>query len=171
MIESFQARLEEELQSQTQEATSSGAEVDEHVVTRKVLGERRGHEKGVGRILRGRNGSTSSTVGSRATCGPGSSSSGPTYEEFTAVQAQCAAMQAETQQYREFAAMQQQFYANLVAQLQTSMPNFQIAIPFPIFPNLNQPLNPNPNPNLNPNPAVNDNEQEEEEEEEDLGAD
>ena len=87
MIEYFQAKLEEELQSQTQEATSSGAEVDEHVVTRRVLGQRRGHERGVDRILKGLSGSTSSTAGSRATCGHGPSSSGPTYEDFTAMQA------------------------------------------------------------------------------------
>ena len=87
MIEYFQAKLEEELQSQTQEATSFGAEVDEHAVTRRVLGQWRGHERGVGRILKGLSDSTCSTTGSRATCGPGSSSSGPTYEEFAAMQA------------------------------------------------------------------------------------
>ena len=85
MIENFQARLEEELQTQTQEATSSGTEVDERVVTRRVLGERRGHEKGVGRILKGLGGSPSSR--SRTSCGAGSSSSGPTQEEFAAMQA------------------------------------------------------------------------------------
>ena len=87
MIEYFQARLEEELENQTQEATSSGAEVDEHAVTRRVLGQQRGHERGVGRILKGLSGSTSSTVCSRATCGPGSSSSGPTHEDFAIMQA------------------------------------------------------------------------------------
>ena len=88
MIEYFQARLEDELQSQTQEATSSGVEVDEHAVTRRVLGQRCGHERGVGRTLKGLSGSTSSTTGSCATCGPGSSSSGPTYEDFVVMQAQ-----------------------------------------------------------------------------------
>ena len=155
MIEYFQARLEEELQSQTQEAAPLGAKVDEHAVTRKVLGERRGHEKGVGRKLKGFGGSTSSIAGSRATCAPRSSSSGPTYEEFAAIQAQFASIQVESQQYREFAAMQQQFMANLIAQLQTTMPNFQFATPLPVFLNLNQPLNPNPNFN----PAKNDNEE------------
>ena len=87
MIEYFQARLEEELQTQTQEATSSGTEVDERAVTRRVLRERHGHEKGVGRILKGFSGSTSSTAVSRATCGPRSSSSGPTHEDFAAMQA------------------------------------------------------------------------------------
>ena len=42
--------MSEELQSQAQEATSSGAELDEHTITRSVIGERRGHEKAVGRI-------------------------------------------------------------------------------------------------------------------------
>ena len=74
--------------------------MDEHTVTRRVLGRRRGHEKGVGRILKGLSDSTSSTAGSHATCAPGSSSFGPMYEEFATVQAQCTAMQAESQQYR-----------------------------------------------------------------------
>ena len=105
MIESFQARLEEELQSQTQEAAPLGAKVDEHAVTRKVLGERRGHERGVRCKLKGLSGSASSTAGSHATCAPGSSSFSPTYEEFAAIQAQFASIQVESQQYREFAAM------------------------------------------------------------------
>ena len=93
-MEIFQARLEEELQSQTQEAASSGAKVDEHAITRKVLRERRGHEKGVGRKLKGFGDSTSSTTSSHVTCAPGSSSSSPTYEEFAAMQAQFETVQA-----------------------------------------------------------------------------
>ena len=58
--------------------------------------------------------------------------------------------------------MQQQFMANLIAQLQTTMPNFQFVTPLPVFPNLNQSLNPNHNLNL----CGNDNE-----EDEDLGDD
>ena len=85
MIEYFQARLEEELQSQTQEATSSSTEVDERAVTRRVLGERHGHERGVGCILKGPSGSTSSTAGSRTSCEAGSSSSGPSQEDFPAM--------------------------------------------------------------------------------------
>ena len=54
--------------------------------------------------------------------------------------------------------------ANLIAQLQTTMPNFQFATPLPEFPNLNQPLNPNPNSN----PEGNDNV---EDEDENLGDD
>ena len=126
------------MQSHTQETTPLGVEVHKHAVTRKVLNERRGHEKGVGHKLKGLGGSTSSTAGSRARCAPGSSSSGPTYEEFAAMQAQFATVQAQSQQYREFAAMQQQFMAYLIAQLQTTMPNFQFITPFPEFLNLNQ---------------------------------
>ena len=60
--------------------------------------------------------------------------------------------------------MQQQFMANLIAQLQTTMPNFQFDTPFPEYFNLNQPLNPNPNLN----PKGNDNV---EDEDENLGDD
>ncbi|KAL5563417.1 hypothetical protein UlMin_033164 [Ulmus minor] len=161
------ARLEEELQTQTQEATSSGTEVDEHAVTRRVLGEQRGHERGVSRILKGLGGSPSSTTRSRTSCGARSSSSGPSQEEFAAMQAQFAAMQAQSDQYRSFAAMQQQFLTNLLGQLHTTVPNFHLDSPFPVFPNLNEPLNPTPNPY----PAGNDNQQEEAEDDENLGED
>ncbi|KAL5553357.1 hypothetical protein UlMin_040758 [Ulmus minor] len=157
----------EELQTQTQEAMSSGTEVDERAVTRRVLGERRGHEKGVGRILKGLGSSPSSTTRSRTSYGAGFSSSGPSQEEFAAMQAQFAAMQAQSEQYRSFAAMQQQFMTNLLGQLQTTVPNFHLDVPFPVFPNLNEPLNPTPNPYL----AGNDNQQEEADDDENLGDD
>ena len=66
-------------------------------------------------------------------------------------------------------AMQQQFLTNLLGQLQTTVPNFHLDTPFPVFPNLNEPLNPNPTPN--PYPAGNDNQQEEAEDDENLGDD
>ena len=53
LIVKFQARLTQELESKTQEAASSGAKVDKHEVTRRVLGERRGHQRAVGRLLKG----------------------------------------------------------------------------------------------------------------------
>ena len=93
------------MQTQTQEAVSSGAEVDENAITRRVLSERPDHEKGVGHRLKGINSFASSTTGSHATCAPGCSSSGPTYKEFAAIQAQCTAVQAESQRYWQFAAM------------------------------------------------------------------
>jgi len=72
----------DELQSQTQEAASSGAEVDEHAITKRVLGERRGHVKVFGRKLKGDESSSSSTVASHANFAPGSSSFIPTHEEL-----------------------------------------------------------------------------------------
>ena len=83
-----------------------GAEVDEHAVIRRVLSEQRGHKRGVGCKLKGFSGSASFIADSRATCVPGSSSSSPTYKEFAAIQAQCATIQDESQQYWEFVAMQ-----------------------------------------------------------------
>ena len=80
------------------------------------------------------------------------------------MQAQFAAMQAQSDQYRSFAAMQQQFMTNLLGQLQTTVPNFHLDVPFPVFPNLNEPLNPTPNPY----PAGNDNQLEEAEDDENL---
>ena len=84
----------DELQSQTQEAASSGDEVDEHAIIRHVLGERRGHVKAVGRKLKGVGTSTSSTAASHAHFAPGSSSFGFSYEEL-------AAARAESQMYKQ----------------------------------------------------------------------
>ena len=61
--------------------------------------------------------------------------------------------------------MQQQFLTNLLGQLHTTVPNFHLYTPFPVFPNLNEPLNPNPYP------GGNDNQQEEVEDDENLGDD
>ena len=44
----------------------SGVIVDKHAITRKVVGERRGHESGVGRRVMGIGSFTSSTATSRA---------------------------------------------------------------------------------------------------------
>ena len=60
----------QELEAQTQEAASSGAEVDEHAVTRRVSG----HQRAVGRLLRGDGSSFASTAASQAHFAPGSSS-------------------------------------------------------------------------------------------------
>ena len=137
--------------------------MDEHAITRSVLGQRCVHEKVIGRILKGPKGSSSSTAASRASRAPGSSSTGPTYEEFATVQVKYVAVQAESQDYRQFAAMQQQYMANFIAELQTRMPNFQFTTPFPEFPNFNQQIN------SNPNPKGNGDEEEEEDEDANLG--
>ena len=94
MIVKFQAKLSNELQFQTQEATSSGAEVDEHAITRRVLGERRGHVRAVDRKLKGVGTSTTSTAASHAHFASGSSSFGPSHDELVAAR-------AESQMYKQ----------------------------------------------------------------------
>ena len=78
----------DELQSETQEAASSGAEVDEHAITTRVHGEWHSHVRSVGRKLKGVINSTSSTAASQAHFAPGSSLVGPSYEELVAVRAE-----------------------------------------------------------------------------------
>ncbi|KAL2514533.1 Uncharacterized protein Fot_28504 [Forsythia ovata] len=52
----------EEREEQTQQASSSGMAVNEYDVVLKILGERRGHRRAVGRVLRGTYRSHSSTT-------------------------------------------------------------------------------------------------------------
>ena len=124
LIVNFQAR-------QTQEAASSGAKVDEHIVTRCMLGERRGHQRVVGRILKGI-GSSSSTAVSHAYFTAGSLSVHPSYEEL-------AAARAESQMYKERLDAMKMNVAHLVAQLWSRMPDLQYPGPFPQYtqPDLN----------------------------------
>ena len=93
MIVKFQARLSDEHQYHTQEVVSSGAKVDEHAIIKRVLGEQRGHVKGVGQKVKGVRSFTSFTAASHASFAPGSSSAG-------LIHAELAAAQAESQQYR-----------------------------------------------------------------------
>ncbi|KAL2489196.1 uncharacterized protein Fot_42488 [Forsythia ovata] len=55
-------KMVEEREEQTQQASSSSVAVNEHDVVLKVLGERRGHQRTVGRVLRGTSRSHSSTM-------------------------------------------------------------------------------------------------------------
>ncbi|KAL2488768.1 Uncharacterized protein Fot_42060 [Forsythia ovata] len=55
-------KMVEEREEQTQQASSSGMAVNEHDVVLKVLGERKGHRRAVGRVLRGTSRSHSSTT-------------------------------------------------------------------------------------------------------------
>ena len=71
--------------------------MDEHEVTRRVLGERRGHQRAIGRLLRGEGSSFATTAASHAHFAPGSSSAQPSYEQLAAAM---AASQAETEQYK-----------------------------------------------------------------------
>ncbi|KAL2491625.1 hypothetical protein Adt_27253 [Abeliophyllum distichum] len=52
----------EEREEKTQQASSSNVAVNEHEVVLKVLGERKGHRRAVGRVLRGTSRSYSSTT-------------------------------------------------------------------------------------------------------------
>ncbi|KAL2508338.1 uncharacterized protein Fot_31985 [Forsythia ovata] len=58
----FKEKMVEEREEQTQQASSSGVAVNENDVVLKVLGERRGHRRAVGRVLRGTSRSHSSTT-------------------------------------------------------------------------------------------------------------
>ena len=60
------SRLTGELESQTQEAASSGAKADEHAIIRSLLGERRSHIRAVGRKVKGVGSPTASTAASHA---------------------------------------------------------------------------------------------------------
>ncbi|KAL5544807.1 hypothetical protein UlMin_008591 [Ulmus minor] len=152
------ARLTQELEAQSQEATSSGAEVDEHEVTRRVLGERRGHQRAVGRLLRGDGSSFASTAASHAHFAPGSSSAQPSYEQFAAALADSAAARAETERYKNKVDSMEQNIALLVAQLQSRMPDIQ-------YPGLVPPY-PQPGPNVE-----GDEDEEEDADDKDLGED
>ena len=77
--------MSDEFQSQTQEAGFSGAEVDKHAITRRVLGEQCGHMKRVGRKVKGIGSSTFSTIASHASFAPGSLFTSLTHAELTII--------------------------------------------------------------------------------------
>ena len=108
--------------------------MDEHAVTRHVLGERRGHQRAVGRLLRGEGSSFASTAASQAHFAPGSSSAYPSYEQFAAAMADSAAARAETDRYRSKVDAMEQNIALLVAQLQSRMPDIQYPGSVPPYP-------------------------------------
>ncbi|KAL5551615.1 hypothetical protein UlMin_001791 [Ulmus minor] len=152
------ARLTQELETQTQEAASSSVEVDEHEVTRRVLGERRGHQRAVGRLLRGDGSSFATTAASHAHFAHGSSSAQPSYEQVAAALADSAAARAETERYKNKLDSMEKNIALLVAQLQSRMPDIQ-------YPGIVPPY-PQPGPN-----AEGDEDEEEDADDEDLRED
>ena len=133
LIVNFQARLTQELESQTQQAASSGAEVDEHEVTRRVLGERRGHQRAVGKLLKGARSSFATIAASHAYFTPGSSSVHPTYEKLATARADLTAARAETQRYKKMLDFIEMNMAHLVAQLQSRIPDIQFSSPVPQY--------------------------------------
>ena len=144
-----------------QEVASSGAEVDEHAVTRRVLGGRRGHQRAVGRLLRGEGSSFASTAASQAHFAPRSSSSHPSYEQFAAAMADSAAARAETERYKSKVDSMEKNIALLVAQLQSRMPDIQ----YPGF----VPPYPQPGPNVEGDDDEEDDD--DDQDDEDLGDD
>ena len=131
--------------------------MDEHAVTRRVLGERRGHQRAVGRLLRGEGSSFASTVASHAHFAPGSSSAYPSYEQFAAAMADSAAARAETERYKSKVDSMEKNIALLVAQLQSRMPDIQYPGPVP--------------PYTQPGPNAEGDEEEEDADDEDSGED
>ena len=118
MIVKFQTKLSEELLSQTQEASSSGAKVNKHVITKRAFGEQRGHVKEVGRKVKG---IRSSTATSHTSFAPGSSS-GPT-------QAELATARAETHEYRQRLDVMEDSMCSMsqfVTSLQSQMPHRKV---------------------------------------------
>ena len=132
--------------------------MDEHEVTRRVLGERRGHQRAIGRLLRGNESSFATTAASHAHFAPGSSSAQPSYKQLAAALADSASTKAETQRYKSKVDSMEKNIALLVAQLQSRMPDIQ----YPGF----VPPYPQPGPN-----AEGDDDEEDDADDEDLGED
>ena len=72
----------------------SGAEVYKHAITRRVLSERCGHVKGIGKKVKGIRSSTSTTTASHADFAPRSSS-------VDLIHMELAVTRAKSQQYQQ----------------------------------------------------------------------
>ena len=132
--------------------------MDEHEVTRRVLGERRGHQQAVGRLLRGDGSSFATIAASHTHFAPGSSSTQPSYEQVATALADSVAARAETERYKNKVDSMEKNIALLVAQLQSRMPDIQ----YPGF----VPPYPQPSPN-----AEGDDDEEDDADDEDSGED
>ncbi|KAL2493068.1 Uncharacterized protein Adt_28696 [Abeliophyllum distichum] len=106
----------EEREEQTQQAISSSVTVNENDVVLKVLGERRGHRRAVGRVLRGTSRSHSSTTRLR--------DQHSTSESIQATNALKSKMETYMQQMNEFITL-------LTSNLQSVMPGIQLPTPPP----------------------------------------
>ncbi|KAL2530797.1 Uncharacterized protein Fot_23398 [Forsythia ovata] len=106
----------EEREEQTQHTISSGVAVNEHDVVLKVLGERRGHRRAIGWVLRGTSHSHSSTTTLR--------DQPSTSQSTHATNALKSKMETYMQQMNEFIT---QFMSNL----QFVMPGIQLPTPPP----------------------------------------
>ncbi|KAL2518746.1 Uncharacterized protein Adt_14993 [Abeliophyllum distichum] len=102
-------KMVEEREEQTQQASSSSVAVNENDVVLKVLGERRGHRRAVGRVLRGTSRSHSSTTRLR--------DQQSTSESIQATNALKSKMETYMQQMNEFITL-------LTSNLQSVMPGY-----------------------------------------------
>ncbi|KAL2518772.1 Uncharacterized protein Adt_15019 [Abeliophyllum distichum] len=109
-------KMVEEREEQTQQASSSSVAVNENDVVLKVLGERRGHRRAVGRVLRGTSRSHSSTTRLR--------DQHSTSESIQATNALKSKMETYMQQMNEFITL-------LTSNLQSVMPGIQLPTPPP----------------------------------------
>ncbi|KAL2456106.1 Uncharacterized protein Adt_46936 [Abeliophyllum distichum] len=112
----FKEKMVEEREEQTQQASSSSVAVNENDVVLKVLGERRGHRRAVGRVLRGTSRSHSSTTRLR--------DQHSTSESIQATNALKSKMETYMQQMNEFITL-------LTSNLQSVMPGIQLPTPPP----------------------------------------
>ncbi|KAL2474430.1 Uncharacterized protein Adt_35166 [Abeliophyllum distichum] len=106
----------EEREEQTQQTSSSSVAVNEHDVVLKVLGERRGHRRAVGRVLRGTSRSHSSTTRMR--------DQHSTSQSTEATNALKSKMETYMHQMNEFITL-------LTSNLQSVMPGIQLPTPPP----------------------------------------
>ncbi|KAL2497377.1 hypothetical protein Adt_22927 [Abeliophyllum distichum] len=106
----------EEREEQTQQASSSGVAVNEHDVVLKVLGERRGHRRAVGRVLKGTSHSHSSSTTLR--------DQHSTSQSTQATNALKSKMETYMHQMNEFITL-------LTSNLQSVMPRIQLPTPPP----------------------------------------
>ncbi|KAL2513070.1 hypothetical protein Adt_18670 [Abeliophyllum distichum] len=106
----------EEREEQMQQASSSGVAVNEHNIVLKVLGERRGHRRTVGRVLKGisRSHSSSTTLRDQHS----------TSQSTQATNALKSKMETYMHQMNEFITL-------LTSNLQSVMPGIQLSTPTP----------------------------------------
>ena len=107
--------MSSERESQTQDASSSGAEVDEYAITRKVLSKKQGHVRGIGRKVKGVC-STSFTASLQSTFGP---------RDFPCVSPFELAAWAEAKRANARADVCADSMRCLIAHLQSQMPHLQ----------------------------------------------
>ncbi|KAL2508027.1 Uncharacterized protein Fot_31674 [Forsythia ovata] len=112
----FKEKMVEEREEQTQQASSSGVAVNEHDVVLKVLGERRGHRRAVGRVLRGTSRSYSSNT---------------TLQDQHSMNQSTKATNALKSKMETYIHQMNEFMTLLTSNLQSIMPGIQLPTPPP----------------------------------------